>query len=66
MDIQIEGRERRKVKIGGGEVDENGGEHWHGGGGGRNPAERAGESICYNVFGARNVDYIAGEFGDVG
>ena len=27
---------------------------------------RQGESICYNVFGARNMDNIAGEFGNVG
>ena len=25
-----------------------------------------GESICYTVFGARNVDNITGELGDVG
>ena len=29
-------------------------------------AERAGECICYNVFGARNVDNITGELGEVG
>ena len=36
------------------------------GGGGWKKAERLGEGVYYNVFGARNVDYIAGEFGDVG
>ena len=41
-------------------------ENRHCGGGGWNLAERAGESVCYNVFGARDVDNIAGEFGDVG
>ena len=35
-------------------------------GGGWNRAERVGESVCYNVFGARNVDYITGELEDVG
>ena len=29
-------------------------------------AERAGESVCHTVFGARDVDYITGEFRDVG
>ena len=29
-------------------------------------AERAGNSPCYNVFGARDVDNITGELGDVG
>ena len=48
------------------EVEGNGGENWYGRGGGWNWAERAGESVCYNVFRTRNVDYIAGELGDVG
>ena len=34
--------------------------------GGRNRAERAGQGICHHVFGSRDVDYITGEFGDVG
>ena len=50
--------ERGKVEVGGREVEGNGG--------GWNQADRAGESVSYNVFRARNVDHIAGEFGDVG
>ena len=28
--------------------------------------KRGEESVCYKVFGVRDVDYIAGEFGDEG
>ena len=62
----MQGRERQKILIGGGEVKGNSGENWYGGGGGWNRAERAGESVCFDVFGTRNVDYIAGEFGESG
>ena len=62
----MQDRERGKVKVSGGEVEGNCGENRHGIGGGWNRAERAGESISYNVFRARDVDNIAGEFGDEG
>ena len=40
-----------RVENGGGEVKGNDGENWYGGGGGWNRAERAGEIVCYKVFG---------------
>ena len=42
------------------------GENRHGRCGGWKRAERAGKSLYYNVFGARDVDNITGELGDVG
>ena len=64
LDCRAGGEE--KLKSVAKKVEGDGGENRHGRGGCRNRAERAGESFCYNVFGARDVDNITGELGDKG
>ena len=61
----MEGRESRKIQVGGGEVKGKGGENRDGRGRRRSRAVRARQGIRHHILGDRDKNNVAGELGDV-
>ena len=66
--LGLQGMESGEIKIGGGEIQGCGGKQGQGGGFNWDWAERAGQGqgVINYIVSTKDMDYITGEFGDVG